>query len=795
MDQVDGVSSPLRYGESSSPAVSSAIPRTPLTPASSGGVRRGELQGHGGRRPGVQRPAGEPFSSDVGESTSVVWGTTVDIGEARNRFREFFLTFIDERTGHPKYPAILRELRLVSSPNIGLDCADLAEADYGLYQQLITYPQEIIPAFDTVVSELWDPSERDQTAMTIQVRPYNLKEHHQLRSLDPIDLDKIVSIRGMVIRVGPIVPDMTVAFFRCSVCHADTKVNVDRGQIQQPPRCGSCQTRNSLAPIHNRCEFADKQLIRVQEAPELIPDGETPQSVDVFAWNDLVDVVRPGDRVTITGIFRAVPVRFSAKKRTVRSVYRTYIDGIHFRRTEAGRLSVERSMSSDVAHQEEDDAIQEIIAEREAEVRALSQRPDIIDLLVASLAPSIYGHDDVKRGLLCQLFGGANKDFSQSGTGRFRGELNVLLCGDPGTAKSQLLQFVHAIAPRGIFTSGKGSSAVGLTAYVVRDPETREFVMESGALVLSDQGVCCIDEFDKMSATTRSILHEVMEQQTVSIAKAGIIATLNARTSILAAANPLHSRYDPSLSVVENIQLPPTLLSRFDLVYLILDRIGESHDRRLAAHIIGMYQETNGNEREVDDPSRLLSIPQLTSYISYARSKINPSISEEAAEALVTGYVRMRSLGQTANRQIITATPRQLDSLIRLSESLAKMRLSTIVTQEDVQEALRLMDVSTGQSATDPTTGIVDIDMFTTGISATARREIQEHGSKLESLLKALPAKAIRMGELMRRFNEQEGLELGSAEFKRVVDVLADMSTIRVTQRAAGDNCEIRYLG
>lgn len=653
-----------------------------------------------------------------------VWGTNISVQDVNAAIVRFLKNFrddiVDLESGEieGKYMRAIRRVLEVEGDWLDVDAHHVFDYDPDLYNKMVRYPLEVLAIFDIVLMDMVSKID-PYFEKHVQARIFNLKSSTCMRNLNPSDIEKMVSLKGMIIRCSAIIPEIREAVFKCLVCgYFSDPVVVDRGRINEPSACmrEECKARNSMTLVHNRCRFADKQIVRLQETPDEIPEGGTPHTVSLLLHDKLVDLGKPGDRVEVTGIYRAMSVRVGPTQRTVKSLFKTYIDCLHIKKTDKSRMQSEDPLEIETGSSRNEQDTPLDYQDKVEQLKKLSKQPDIYDRLTRSLAPNIWELDDVKKGLLCQLFGG-NALKLPSGAS-FRGDINILLVGDPGTSKSQLLQYIHKLSPRGIYTSGRGSSAVGLTAYVAKDPETGETVLESGALVLSDRGICCIDEFDKMSESARSMLHEVMEQQTVSIAKAGIIASLNARTSVLACANPSGSRYNPRLSVIENIYLPPTLLSRFDLIYLILDKADEQTDRRLARHIVALHFEDPESVQQ-----NTLDLPTLTAYVSYARKHIHPQLSDEAAEELTRGYVEMRRRGNFpgSSKKVITATPRQLESLIRLAEALARMRFSEWVEKCDVAEAFRLLEVALQQSATDHATGTIDMDLITTGISASER--------------------------------------------------------------------------
>ncbi|XP_042506846.1 DNA replication licensing factor MCM4 [Macadamia integrifolia] len=733
-----------------------------------------------------------PPSSEGGEGDDVeeappmfVWGTNIsveDVNAAILRFLRHFREHPSHTEG--KYMRAIHHILDVEGESLDVDAQDVYNYDSDLYTKMVRYPLEVLAIFDIVLMDLVSRI-KPLFEKHIQARIFNLKTSTSLRNLNPSDIEKMVSVKGMIIRCSSIIPEIREAVFRCLVCgYFSDPIVVDRGRINEPTKCGrqECQTPNSMSLVHNRCRFADKQIVRLQETPDEIPEGGTPHTVSLLMHDKLVDAGKPGDRVEVTGIYRAMSVRVGSAHRTVKSLFKTYVDCLHLKKTDKSRMRAEDPMDIDNGSCNNDDDFPLDYEQKVEQLKELAKQPDIYDRLTRSLAPSIWELDDVKKGLLCQLFGGSALKLPSGAS--FRGDINILLVGDPGTSKSQLLQYIHKLSPRGIYTSGRGSSAVGLTAYVARDPETGETVLESGALVLSDRGICCIDEFDKMSDSARSMLHEVMEQQTVSIAKAGIIASLNARTSVLACANPSGSRYNPRLSVIDNIHLPPTLLSRFDLIYLILDKADEQTDRRLAKHIVALHFE-NPESTEQD----VLDLPTLTAYVSYARMHIHPLLSDEAAEELTRGYVEMRRRGNFpgSSKKVITATARQLESLIRLSEALARIRFSELVEKRDVAEAFRLLEVALQQSATDHSTGTIDMDLITTGVSSSERMKRENLLMVTRNLIMEkmeIGGHSTRLLELLDELKKQSSGEVHLNDLRYALATLASEGVVVVH----GDN-------
>uniref|UniRef100_A0A671R019 DNA replication licensing factor MCM5 n=1 Tax=Sinocyclocheilus anshuiensis TaxID=1608454 RepID=A0A671R019_9TELE len=632
------------------------------------------------------------YSDSFGGGEGIGDEGVVKRSQIKKKFREFLRQFRvgTDRTGFTyKYRDELKRHYTLGEYWIEVEMEDLASFDEDLSDCLYKLPTENLPLLEEVAQEVADEVTRprpagEETVQDIQVMLKSDAHPASIRNLKSEQVSCLVKIPGIIISSTAVRAKATKVCLQCRGCRAViSNIPLPPGLqgYALPRKCNTEQAGRVKCPVDpyfiipDKCVCVDFQTLRLQEAPDAVPHGEMPRHMQLYCDRYLCDRVVPGNRVTVMGIYSIKKVaQTKAKGRDkgagvgIRAAYLRVV-GIEVDTEGAGR-----GASGSVSPQEEE------------ELRALASSPSVYDSLARSLAPSIYGSDDLKKAVVCLLFGGSRKRLPDGLTRR--GDINLLMLGDPGTAKSQLLKFVERCSPIGVYTSGKGSSAAGLTASVLRDPNTRGFVMEGGAMVLADGGVVCIDEFDKMREDDRVAIHEAMEQQTISIAKAGITTTLNSRCSVLAAANSVFGRWDDTKGE-DNIDFMPTILSRFDMIFIIKDHHDQQRD---------MVAEQNDHCLRI--PLKSLILYELM----HKPVKCGPRLSAAAAEKLKNRYVLMRSGAkeherETDRRVSIPITVRQLEAVVRIAESLAKMKLQPIAGEEEVDESLRLFQVSTLDAA------------------------------------------------------------------------------------------------
>ncbi|MCC2509163.1 minichromosome maintenance protein MCM [Methanimicrococcus blatticola] len=590
--------------------------------------------------------------------------------------------------------------------------------DRDIARDLMEDPESVILSLEFALKDMDLPTSKNME--NAHVRVINIPNRIPIRDLRSKHLSKFIAIEGMIRRATEVRPRITKAAFKCMRCDTITYVEQPGNKLDEPySGCENenCGKRGPFKLVIEQSEFIDSQKGQIQESPESLKGGSNPQSIEINFNDDLTGQISPGDRVIVNGILRSVP-------RALREGKSTFYDLV------LDANSIER------LDQEYDEL--DITAEEEEQILELSRDPEVYDKIVASIAPTIYGNEHVKRALMYQLFSGVVKQFPD-GT-RTRGDIHVILVGDPGVAKSQLLRYIVKLSPRGVFASGKSASASGLTAAAVKDDMgDGRWTIEGGALVMADMGIAAVDEMDKMRDEDKSSLHEAMEQQTISIAKAGIIATLKSRCALLGAANPVYGRFNRYESLADQIDMPPALLSRFDLIFLLLDVPESQMDTKIAEHVLqthyaGELMQHKNNisssdiTQEYIDSQMTNVIPEidpdlLRKYVAYSRRNVYPIMDDDARMHLVDFYTSLRKQGEGKNTPI-PVTARQLEALIRLAEASARVRLSNRVTMDD---AIRTTDITMEclkNVGIDPTTGMLDASIINSGVSQSQRDKI-----------------------------------------------------------------------
>lgn len=614
--------------------------------------------------------------------------------DPQERFQEFFKT--------EKYRQKISQMAVTDKTSLLVDFEELLAFDQKLAENLLETPEEYLKHANNAAYaqlQIEDPEYAEKIAdrtEIVTVRIVRLWQATQLRKLGSNHIGKLVMVEGIVVRSTPVRPMVMRAAFKCKRCGEITSINQTGQFLKAPFACTnpSCVAKGPFEFVQEESTFIDSQDLRIQERPEDLPPGQLPRTLHVkLIGSEIVDIARPGDHVSIVGLVRAIAPS---------------LPGVGKLRTFALHIDAN---SIEVLGKEPEIALPS--PEEEEKILELAKDPWVHRKIMNSIAPSIYGYDHVKEAIMYLLFGGVPKNLPDI---TIRGEMNALFIGDPGTAKSQLLQYVARIAPRGLYTSGRGTTAAGLTAAVIRE-KGGGMSLEAGALVLADKGIACIDEMDKMRPEDRVAIHEAMEQHTVSVAKGGIVATLNARTAILAAANPALGRYEPHRTVAENISLPVTILSRFDLIFVLRDVPNKEADGKMSEHILEMHKK---GLSPVESP---ITLELLRKYISYAKG-IKPVLTQEALQRLKDFYLAMRSASESEGSPV-AITARQLESLVRIAEARARAALRKEVLAEDAEASIAIMKKSLEEVGIDLSSYKIDIDIIMTGKPKSVRDKLQ----------------------------------------------------------------------
>ena len=602
---------------------------------------------------------------------------------------ENFLRAFKDKDGTYKYFNSINHMMASNSVSLVVDYIDFDTFRPELAKQITHNPDEMLEAFNAAVLSILTEIHPDyalEIRDKIKVRIGNYTVQKGLRDINAEVIDKLIGVSDMVVRSSEVKPLAKKIGYRCLNCNTITEAQLKGLVLKKPLKCINCSEKELEMDPENSI-FSDFQMVRLQELPEDLPAGQLPHYVEVTVMGDLVDQCRPGDRIMLTGIVRIEQDQISPQVKT--SLFRLRMEGNNIEYLGGRAGTKEMRTIERIA----------ISTEDEKQILAIASKPDAYDKLIASFAPHVYGHEVIKEAILLLIVGSVTKKLEDGSTRR--GDLNVFLVGDPGTAKSEMLKFAAKIAPRGLYTSGRGTTAAGLTAAVIRD-KSGIMMLEAGAVVLGDQGLVCIDEFDKIKPEDRSALHEVMEQQTCSVAKGGIVATLNARTSILSAANPLYGKYDPFKNITENVNLPVPLLTRFDIIYVVRDTPEKEKDSRVASHILELHRDSGRAAHPAID------IDLFSKYLAFSK-QIEPRLTIEAIDIIRSYYMKMRNVDSEG---MITVTPRQLEGLIRLSTARARLLLKDKVEADDAERAIYLVQRMLETAGVDVNTGRVDLGVL-----------------------------------------------------------------------------------